>query len=121
MREGKKVVMVVDDEALFRTMLKEVITSGGYSFYEAGRGKEAFGLIPEVTPDVVIVDHHLPDTKGLNVIKRIKCLLPRVKIIFMSGESCKDIFKKALDAGADAIFAKPFDVFSLLEKIGEMI
>lgn len=120
MENSKKAVMIVDDEPLIRSMLREVLTGAGYVTYTAGDGYEAINLLEVNSPDVVLVDHQLPDTDGLTLQRRIKEIDADIKLIFMSGSHDEDLLMAAQKGGASAILRKPFDITILLDMIDRL-
>ena len=109
--------MIVDDEHWIRTMLLEVLSCAGHIGLGAKNGVEALGLVEREHPDIVLVDHHLPDTDGLTLQREIKNIKPDIKLIFMSGSNDKKIILAAREGGADAFLTKPFDVMELLQLV----
>lgn len=120
LEKGKKIVMVIDDEPLIRTMLLEVLTCAGYFALGARDGDEALRLTETEPLDLVLVDHHLSDTDGLTLQRQIKDIKPDVKFIFMSGSHDPKILLAAQEEGADAILTKPFDVVELLQLVSKL-
>ena len=78
-------VLVVDDDANLRRMLRAVIEEEGYEVQEASDGDEAIRVWPSVDPDVVLLDIVMPKgPDGLSVLERIRSLAPELIVVMMS-------------------------------------
>ena len=81
-------VLVVDDDANLRRMLRAVIEEEGYEVQEASDGDEAIRVWPSVDPDVVLLDIVMPKgPDGLSVLERIRSLAPELIVVMMSGKA----------------------------------
>jgi len=69
---GRKNVLIVDDEQSFREVLKSVLDGEGYRLYEAATGREAIAKLESQKPDLVLLDLNLPDTDGWGVMQYMK-------------------------------------------------
>ncbi len=109
-------VVVIEDEPQIRRFLRASLGAAGYRLFEAATG--AGGLVEAASrqPDVLVVDLGLPDTDGLDVIKRVREWSP-VPIIVLSARGQESDKIAALDAGADDYLSKPFGVGELLARL----
>ncbi len=101
-------IFLVEDHTIFREALRSLLTldAGIQVVGEAGNGLEALRLIPAVHPMIVVVDLALPGLHGLELIREIRHLDPKIKIIVLTFH-CTDIYvRTALEAGASAYLAK---------------
>ena len=110
-------VLVVDDDPDLLEVLVIIFEGEGFKVFSAGDGGEAINLVKSKNIDVVVSDIRMPTVGGVELLKQIKQHNPHKPIvIFVTGFS--DITEKqALEAGASAIFTKPFNKKTLLEKI----
>ena len=110
------VVVVIEDEPQIRRFLRPTLVSQGYRVVEAATGEEGITQAASRQPDIVILDLSLPDTDGLEVIRRLRewTLVP---IIVLSARGQERDKIAALDAGADDYVAKPFAVGELLARM----
>jgi two-component system KDP operon response regulator KdpE len=113
-------ILLVDDEAQLRRLLRSSLEEAGYSVREAENGRVALGEIALQAPDLVILDLGLPDTHGTNVLRAMRplCSVP-VLILSVLGHEQKKI--EALDAGADDYLTKPFTSGELLARLRALL
>ncbi len=83
-----------------------------------GDGLSALTLIRELQPDLVLTDEHMPNLKGLDLIRRVKRDLPMLPVILMTAEGSETLAVEALRAGASDYLVKPFDAEHLLAAVG---
>jgi len=109
-------ILLVDDEAPLRQVLRARLTARGYSIQEASSGEEVLRTVPVVQPDVIILDIGLPGIDGIEVTRRLR---PSVQtpIIILSVHATESDKIAALEAGADDYLTKPCDLGELLDRI----
>ncbi len=110
-------ILVVDDEAPIRRLLRVVLTSNGFDVAEAVNGREAISAAATARPEVIILDLGLPDVDGLEVIRQIR-EWSQAPILVLSVRGQEQDKVAALDAGADDYLTKPFGSGELLARIG---
>lgn len=109
-------VLVVDDEAAIRRLLKRRLSNENYCVVEAESGKAGLARIKEDRPDVVILDLCLPDIDGLDMIALIREQSP-VPIVVLSARDDECVKVDALLRGADDYVTKPFGMDELLAQL----
>lgn len=113
----KKYILLVDDEAELRELIRYFLVRSGYDVLEAGGGRAAFEIIKNQTVDLVLSDINMPEGNGIELLQKIKSLSSDVPVIlFLTGftdASVEEVYKM----GAEALFAKPFDHSVLLHTI----
>jgi two-component system, response regulator PdtaR len=110
-------VLVVEDEALIRLDLTEMLTEEGYGIAgEAGDGEQAVGLARELRPDLVIMDVKMPKMDGIAAAASIveDKIAP---VVMLTAFSQRDLIEQARDAGAMAYLVKPFARHELVPAI----
>jgi two-component system chemotaxis response regulator CheY len=113
-----KKVLIVDDTAFMRMMLKTIITGKGYEVVgEAQDGIEAVEKYKELKPDIVTMDITMPRMDGIEAIKEIMKMDPDAKIIVCSAMGQKTLVIDALKLGAKDFIVKPFDADRVIEAI----
>src|SRR3972149_12213597 len=106
-------ILVVDDEDLIRWTLQQKLASWGYRALEAPNGETAIALVESETPDLVLLDVHLPDKNGLEVLKAIKEWNPRAAVIIMTAYGVLEDAVAALRLGAYDFVSKPLNFWEL--------
>lgn len=102
-------VLVVDDSAFMRNMLKNIITQAGATIVgEAGDGGEAITKVNELSPQIVFLDIMMPNVNGLDALKQIKMQHPEVKVVMCTSAGQEKIIGEAVEAGASEFVKKPF-------------
>jgi len=112
----QETILIIDDEVQIRRLLEITLTSNGYKVNEAATGKD--GLVAAATnnPDLVLLDLGLPDTDGLEILKKIREWYQK-PVIILSVRSSEDDIISALDNGANDYLTKPFRTGELLARI----
>ena len=117
-------ILLVDDDDLFRTMLRRKLVNLGHEVREARNGKEAEKSFEQETPDLVITDLVMPEKEGLETIRDLRRRHPGVRIIAMSGGGRidpLDYLQIAKAMGAARVLPKPFADEDLVEAIEEVL
>lgn len=115
-------VLIVDDDADIRLLLRLELSAEGHHISEAVNGKVALEAIEAERPDLVLLDIMMPVMDGWSVLEELRTLpaeeLPRV-VVVSARASVRDR-EKALELGADAFVAKPFNMDDLLGVVHEL-
>jgi len=109
-------ILIVDDEAAIRRLLKVSLKSQGYAIVEASNGKEGIEQAAMSHPDLIILDLGLPDLDGLKVLKSIR-EWSQVPVIILTVRDSEIDKVTLLDSGANDYMIKPFGVPELLARI----
>lgn len=115
-QEGKRNILVVDDEPQITRVLKTTLSAQGYSIRAAGDGVQALEEMKDWSPDLVITDLRMPYMDGLELCRKLRTH-SRIPIIILSVKGEETIKVEALDAGADDYVTKPFSVNELLARV----
>ena len=115
-------VLIADDNKDFCNSLKDSLTIDDYIEIVAiaHNGKEAYELVLETRPDVLLTDIIMPFTDGLSLMSKIKnnsVLSKKPKFIVFSSMGYENIITKAMSLGASYFYAKPFDINDMHDKI----
>ncbi len=103
-------ILVVDDEAGIRQMLKSLLTKEKFSFFEAASGNKAMELLAKQSIDLVILDILMPGMSGIDVLKEIKEKYPSIVVLMLTGYGTLKTAREALELGAYEYISKPFDI-----------
>ncbi|GBD11859.1 Transcriptional regulatory protein DegU [bacterium HR23] len=112
-------IVVVDDHTLVRRGIVSLLQAQPDMEVagEAANGEEALRLIPSLRPDVVLMDIGMPGVDGLEATRRLRQLLPEVKVLILTVHDREDYLFQALRAGAAGYILKGADVADLLSAI----
>lgn len=116
-------ILIVDDDELFREMLRALLTKLGHRVRDVGDGDEAMALYEQEPADVLITDIILPGREGPEIIAMFKRRFPYLKIIAVSGAGsvvATDYLKIAVSEGADAVLKKPFSPEKLAATLAQL-
>jgi two-component system, OmpR family, KDP operon response regulator KdpE len=109
-------ILVVDDQAQIRRVLRTTLVAGGYEVDDARGGQEALEKLREEKYDLILLDINLPEIKGTEVCRAIR-MISGVGIIMLTVRSEETDKVMALDAGADDYVTKPFSTSELFARI----
>ena len=113
---NKALILVVEDDAPVRNLITTTLKTHDYRYLISGTGESAIMEASSHNPDIVLLDLGLPDTDGVDVIKRIRDWSNMPIIVISARSEDKDKIE-ALDAGADDYLTKPFSVEELLARL----
>ena len=124
---GQGLIYVLEDEVAVRTVLVDALTSVGHEVCEFGDGQEALDQIDRMVPELILLDMRMPRMDGFKFLSalRRKPTAKATPVIIVSGLG--DELLRAIDVraaeelGVAGIFAKPFDVPTLLRYVGSVI
>lgn len=115
-------VLIVDDAAFMRMMLKDILTKNGLEVIgEAVNGGDAVEKYRELQPDVVTMDITMPEKDGITAVKEIKALHPQAKVIMCSAMGQQPMVLEAIQAGAKDFIVKPFQADRVMEAINKVL
>ena len=115
-------ILVVDDAAFMRMMLKDILTKSGYEVVgEAADGIEALSKYNELKPDLVTLDITMPNKDGIAALKDIKAADPSAVCIMCSAMGQQSMVIEAIQSGAKDFIVKPFQADRVLESVKKVI
>jgi diguanylate cyclase (GGDEF)-like protein len=104
----KSTILIVDDDAFFRTFCSDVLREEGYVVRTAASGKEAIEAFDREGADLILADIYMPEMTGLGLLESIKAQNPSVDVVIMTGYASIDTAIQALKRGAADYLRKPF-------------
>ena len=115
-------VCIADDHLLILNAVRAALTKAGdiEVVGAAHSGREVLQLVEQHEPDLVLLDHRMPDVDGLSCLKTIKQRWPQVQVVMLSASEDAKQIAEALDAGASAYIGKrinPQDLASALRQV----
>jgi CheY-like chemotaxis protein len=116
-------VLIADDESSMRLLVHATIESDDYAVIEAADGIEAWALIQEHNPSLVLLDVQMPGRTGLEVLRAIKAdpALSDTRVILLTSKAQEGEVEAGLIAGADFYLTKPFSPLDLLTRVEEAL
>jgi two-component system chemotaxis response regulator CheY len=112
-----RTVLVVDDAAFMRMMIRDILTKEGYTIHEAVNGRDAVEKYDELRPDLVTMDITMPEMSGLEALKSIREHNSRARVLMVSAMGQQKMIVEALEAGAMDFLVKPFQPTKVVETV----
>lgn len=117
-----KSILICDDAAFMRMMIKGILGKGGYDVAgEAENGLKAVEKYKELSPDLVLMDITMPEMDGIQAVREIKKTDPNAKIIMCSAMGQQAMVVESIQAGAKDFIVKPFQEDRVLEAVKKVI
>lgn len=115
-------VLVVDDAAFMRMMIKDILSKNGYDVVgEAENGLRAVEKYQELKPDLTTMDITMPEMDGITAVKEIKKIDAAAKVIMCSAMGQQAMVIEAIQSGARDFIVKPFQPDRVLEAVRKAI
>jgi FixJ family two-component response regulator len=119
MVEVRPRLAVVDDDADVRVALSRLIGAAGFEAQPYDSGSEFLRSIGDSPPDCVVLDLHMPQPDGFEVLRQLAARHPRVTAVVITGHDSSESRRRALDLGAAGYLCKPVEADELLRAVGE--
>lgn len=117
-----KSILICDDAAFMRMMIKDILSKNGYTIAgEAENGVKAVEKYAETKPDLVMMDITMPEMDGIQAVKNIKALDASAKIVMCSAMGQQAMVIESIQAGARDFIVKPFQAERVLEAVRKVI
>ena len=117
-----KNILICDDAAFMRMMIKDILTKNGYNIAgEAENGKVAVDKYVETKPDLVMMDITMPEMDGLAALKAIKAADANAKVVMCSAMGQQSMVIEAIQNGARDFIVKPFQPDRVIEAVKKAI
>lgn len=118
---GKK-IMLVDDAAFMRMMIKDTLKKNGFTdIVEAGNGEQAIAAYQEQKPDLILMDITMPVMDGLEALKRLKEIDKNVQVVMCSAMGQETMVVDALKLGAKDFIVKPFKPDRIMKTVNSIL
>lgn len=115
-------IMLVDDAAFMRMMVKDALTKAGYTdLIEAQDGAEAVEKFNAENPDLVFMDITMPNKDGLEALKEIKAAHPNANIVMCSAMGQEAMVIEAIKSGAKDFIVKPFKPDRIMKTVSSIV
>ena len=117
-----KNILICDDAAFMRMMIKDILTKNGYNVVgEAENGAKAVEKYGELKPDLVLMDITMPEMDGIQALKKIKASDASATVIMCSAMGQQAMVIESIQAGAKDFIVKPFQADRVLEAVKKVI
>ena len=115
-------ILIVDDAAFMRMMIKDVLTKNGFNVVgEAENGVKAVEKFKELNPNLTIMDITMPEMDGIQAVREIKKIDPNANIVMCSAMGQQAMVIEAIQAGAKDFIVKPFQADRVIEAVKKAI
>ncbi|MDY3796099.1 MAG: response regulator [Agathobacter sp.] len=119
---SKASVLVVDDSALIRKVLIELLNNNGFNVIgEATNGQEGLDMYKELSPDIVTLDVTMPVMDGVEALRQIIELDANAKVAMITAAGQKERLMEALKIGAKLFITKPFNEEEVLNSLSDLV
>jgi CheY-like chemotaxis protein len=118
-----KTIVIVDDNAVSRELIREVLQCPGFSILEASDGRNGIELIQRNSPDLVLLDIQLPGLDGYSVVRQLRenPRFTNLKVVAVTAFAMQGDRERALAAGFDGYITKPINTYLLEEQVQELL
>ncbi len=117
-----KNILICDDAAFMRMMIKDILTKNGYNVAgEAENGLKAVEKYKEVNPDLVLMDITMPEMDGIQALKEIKKVDSSALVIMCSAMGQQAMVIESIQAGAKDFIVKPFQAERVIEAVKKVV
>jgi CheY-like chemotaxis protein len=117
-------VLIIDDDAVTRTVVRAILEGIGHTVSEAADGYAGLAAYSANPPDLVITDILMPGKDGIETIRELRAINPQIKIIALSGDVRFDgpsILRAAHLLGANQVLEKPFRNDELVRLVEDLL
>ena len=116
-------VLVAEDNAVNRELIRELLELRGYTVLEACDGQEALGIIERAQPDLLLLDIGMPVLDGFAVVRRIResPRIARLPIVAVTAYAMQGDRERILDSGFDGYLSKPINPSSLTGELDRLL
>ena len=117
-----KNILICDDAAFMRMMIKDILTKNGYNVAgEAENGAKAVEKYAELKPDLVLMDITMPEMDGIEALKKIKASDPSASVIMCSAMGQQAMVIESIQSGAKDFIVKPFQADRVIEDVQKVV
>jgi CheY-like chemotaxis protein len=110
-------VLVIDDERLVRELLRDVLSRQGYQVVMAENGPKGLQLFKEHKPDVTLLDLHMWEMNGIDVLEQIRILEPAARVVMLTGDGGDELEEQARRLGVTDFLRKSISPQALLATV----
>ena len=118
-----KTILVADDNAPNRELVAVILQNQGFHVVEAANGREALEQIRKHSPDLVLLDIHMPEMDGYETVTEIRHVpaLNKLPVVALTASAMAGDAEMALQHGFDAYLAKPYEIPAVIALVKKMV
>ena len=119
--DPKPLVLLVDDEKEFAAIMAKRLAKRGFEVLTANSGLEAVRLARDHDFEVAVLDVKMEGMDGIETLKTLRMLLPRIQVIMLTGHGSTDVARQAMTLGARDYLTKPCELSDLMAKLRQAL
>jgi DNA-binding response OmpR family regulator len=118
-RPAETTILVVDDDAMMRTLVGRTLRGEGFQVWTASGAPEAHQVLSRIPGmlDLILTDVAMPGGMGPQLVAEVRKAHPAVRLLYMSSYSRKDLLGHGIDLGKEDLLAKPFMPAELIARV----
>jgi len=121
MRTKNISVLLIDDNDITREVLRVVLRNEGYNVVgEATDGGTGLDLALKLRPDIILLDVVMPKVSGLDILPKIKDMLPDSRVLMVTANKDQETISEAVKAGIHGFILKPFNAQKIIDSVGNV-
>ena len=114
-------ILAIDNAVMFLSTLKRILEDEPYELHCVSSAEDALSFLESNRPGIILMDVEMPDMDGYELARRIKRSGETAPILFITANSEKEYYDKAIEAGAAGLLLKPLRRNQLMEKLKELL
>jgi two-component system response regulator AtoC len=118
---AQRTILVADDDASIRSLLKQLLSDEGYSVVEATTGTEVVEKVKDTNPDLVIMDVRMPELDGIEALSKLMVSSPKTSVLIMTAFGSSNNAIRAMELGAFDYITKPFELDKISHTVRRVI
>ena len=118
---AQRTILVADDDASIRSLLKQLLSDEVYSVVEATTGTEVVEKVKDTNPDLVIMDVRMPELDGIEALSKLKVSSPKTSVLIMTAFGSSNNAIRAMELGAFDYITKPFELDKISHTVKRVI
>ena len=123
MANRKPLILVVDDEAMARTMASKLLEKAGYYTKAVESGDACLRFVASQTPDAILLDMLMPGMSGLEVLEKLRAKegSKGIPVLLVTAKGQADVVRQAVALGIDDFIVKPFHSLDLIARVKKKV
>lgn len=123
MTAHKPMILVVDDEAMARTMASKLLEKAGFLTHSVESGEECLRFVNLQKPDAILLDMLMPRMSGMEVLEKLRSnpSTKSIPVLLVTARGQADFVKQAVSLGVDDFIVKPFHSLDLIARVKKKV